>query len=82
MKFKRILKAIGLGIVDSVPVLSSIKNNIANPHLATEDKPLSGMGQIDYIRLITALTASGLTIAFLMGKITIEDLKQLIEVIK
>ena len=80
--FKQILKGIGLGIVDSVPVLSSIKNNIANPHLSTEENPLQGMGKIDYTRLITTLSITGLIAFYVLGKISLDDLKYFIDLIK
>lgn len=79
---RQVLKGIGNGIIDSVPILSSIKLNIAHPHLANEEEPMKGMGRIDYIRLMTTLTISGLILAFVVGKISKEDLEYLMNFLK
>ena len=73
--FKKLAKSVGLGIVDSFPVLGTIKQNIESN---TPDK-----GTLDVIRLVTTLTASGaLAWAFyLYGKesLSFDQLEQLIK---
>lgn len=75
MNFKKILKSIGLGVADSLPVVSTLKRNIESN---APDK-----GTLDVIRLITALTGSlSLAASFYFygkGLLTFEQLETLIK---
>jgi len=66
-------KSIVFGVADNVPVVNSIKANI--------QAEMGGTGKIDYIRLATAIATLGLIAAFLMGKITIDEVEQLLDLI-
>jgi len=66
-------KSIVFGVADNVPVVNSIKANI--------QAEMGGKGKIDYIRLATAVATLGLIAAFLMGKITIDEVEQLLDLI-
>ena len=66
-------KSVVFGVADNVPVVNSIKANIQSE--------LGGKGKFDYIRLATAIGTLGLIIAFLMGKVTIDELEQLLDLI-
>jgi len=69
------LKSIGLGIIDSLPVISTIKANIESQ----EPKE----GTVDIVRIITAGTSSIIILyaVYLFGKgeITLEQLQELIK---
>lgn len=78
---KNLLKSIGLGIVDSIPVVSSIKNNIMSNHLKSEINPADGIGRVDYSRLITTSLVCGLIVAYVLRKISIEDFKYFYEIL-
>jgi hypothetical protein len=66
-------KSIVFGVADNVPVVNSIKANI--------QAEMGGKNKIDYIRLATAIGTLGLIIAFLMGKISIDEVEQLLDLI-
>ena len=66
-------KSIVFGVADNVPVVNSIKANI--------QAEMGGKNKIDYIRLATAIGTLGLIIAFLMGKITMDEVEQLLDLI-
>tara|TARA_R100000306_G_scaffold28482_1_gene31674 strand:+ start:141 stop:380 length:240 start_codon:yes stop_codon:yes gene_type:complete len=66
-------KSIVFGIADNVPIINSIKANIQSE--------IGGSGKFDYVRLATALATLGLIAAFLMGKITIDEVEQLLDII-
>lgn len=66
-------KSIVFGIADNVPVINSIKANIQSE--------LGGQGKFDYIRLATAVATLGLIAAFLMGKISMDEVEQLLDLI-
>ena len=77
MKKKILQKALIIGIVfgvaDNVPVVNSIKANI--------QAEMGGKGKIDWIRMMTAVATLGLIAAFLMGKITMDEVEQLLDLI-
>ena len=66
-------KSIIFGIADNVPVINSIKANIQSE--------TGGKGKFDYIRLATALATLGVIAAFLLGKITLDEVEQLLDII-
>jgi hypothetical protein len=74
LKNKQLLKSIGSGILDSIPVIGSIKQNIQSE----TPEP----GKFDYIRLATSIILILIFISFLMGKITLSDLKELVKIIE
>ena len=78
---KRLLKGIGNGIIDSVPVLATIKDNIQNPHLSTPDNPTAGSGQIDWTRLIITVGSVSLIALAAFGKISIDQVKELLDLL-
>jgi len=69
------LKSLGLGIIDSLPVISTIKANIESQ----EPKE----GTVDIVRIIAASTSSIIILyaVYLFGKgeITLEQLQELIK---
>ena len=69
----RIVKSVALGVADNVPVVNSIKANI--------ESELGGKGKYDYLRLASAVATIGLIAAFLMGKLTIEEVERLLDLI-
>lgn len=77
--FRNFLKRVGSGLVDSLPVVSTLKKNIES------NDNIGGVGKIDYLRLIVALSFSTcllmLTAAYLKGIIPLEDLKEIISLI-
>lgn len=76
---KRLLKGIGKGIIDSFPIIATIKNNVSDNH-TTDDKGVPvGQGNVDWIRLLVNISIVGLIAAFVFGKITMEDLKILLK---
>ena len=66
-------KSVLFGVADNVPIINSIKANI--------ESDLGTKGKIDYIRLATAVATLGLIAAFLMGKISIDEVEQLLDLI-
>ena len=55
MKKNNILKRLFQGIVlDNIPFLPGILNNIKTPHKATVNDPQAGTGKIDYLRLLAS----------------------------
>ena len=74
IKIKSFLKRVGLGIVDSIPVASTIKNNIE----ADTNKP----GKIDWLRLAVSIILITAFLAFAFGKITFEDFKNVVKLLK
>lgn len=74
LKNKRLIKSIGNGILDAIPVVSTVKNNIQSE--------LPQPGKFDYIRLATSIILILVFIAFLMGKISLSDLKELVKIIE
>jgi ADP-dependent phosphofructokinase/glucokinase len=69
----RVVKSVALGVADNVPVVNSIKANI--------ESELGGKGKYDYLRLASAVATVGLIAAFLMGKLTIEEVERLLDLI-
>ena len=69
----RVLKSVALGVADNVPVVNSIKANI--------ESELGGKDKIDFLRAASAVCTLVLVIAFLLGKVTIEELEQLLDLI-
>lgn len=69
----RVVKSVALGVADNVPVVNSIKANI--------ESELGGKGKYDYIRLASAVATVGVIAAFLMGKLTIEEVERLLDLI-
>ena len=69
----RVVKSVALGVADNVPVVNSIKANI--------ESELGGKGKYDYIRLASAVATIGVIAAFLMGKLTIEEVERLLDLI-
>lgn len=74
LALKNTVKSIGAGILDSVPVINTIKSNVQSN--------LGGPGKIDFIRLAVALGLTASIIAYLTGKIQMEELERLIELLK
>jgi hypothetical protein len=70
---KRLIKSIGNGIIDAIPVLGTVKNNVQSE--------LPQQGKFDYIRLATSIILIMLFAAFLLGKISLADLKELVKII-
>jgi hypothetical protein len=66
---KDLLKRIGSGIADGLPLVGQIKANV-------ESKVHDGL---DWIKLLSALAPTIMLIAFLFGKITMEDLEKLVK---
>ena len=79
---KRFFKAVGLGVVDSVPLLSSIKNNLQEAHKATDENPEAGKGTVNWVRLLTASLLVATFVLYFMGKLTEENFVNLLETIK
>lgn len=71
---KGLLKSVGKGIVDAIPLVSTFKSNMADDH--TGDG--TGTGKVNWTRLVTAVVAVGLVAAFVFGKITMDDLKAIL----
>ena len=69
----KIGKSVVLGVADSVPVVSNIKANISHE--------LGGKGKVDFVRLATAIGTVVLLIAFLLGKVSMENLEKLLKLI-
>jgi|TARA_Y100001938_G_scaffold144102_1_gene218130 ADP-dependent phosphofructokinase/glucokinase len=69
----RVVKSVALGVADNVPVVNSIKANI--------ESELGGKGKYDYIRLASAVATIGVIAAFLMGKLSIEEVERLLDLI-
>ena len=69
----RVVKSVALGVADNVPVVNSIKANI--------ESELGGKGKYDYIRLASAVATIRVIAAFLMGKLTIEEVERLLDLI-
>lgn len=57
----------------SMDILPDINENINN------DTGIIPKGKFDYIRLATYIIQAGLLMAFVFGKITFEDLKELLK---
>jgi len=76
MKILLILKKIGLsviaGIIDSVPILPSIKKNLE------DEKGFTSPGSLDIVRIASSIISLVLVVAFLMGKLTMTDLEKLL----
>jgi len=66
-------KSVVFGVADNVPVVNSIKANI--------QAEMGGKGKIDWIRMMTAISTLLLLGAFLMGKITMDEVEQLLDLI-
>ena len=69
----KIGKSIVFGVADNVPVVNSIKANI--------ESEMGGKGKYDYLRLASAVATLGIIIAFLMGKVTVDEVEQLLDLI-
>lgn len=70
----KIFKSIGMGFINGFPMLQTIFKN---------RKTVDGQKlPVDYISAITELLTVIIIIAFLFGKISIEDVKVLIDKIK
>lgn len=74
IKNKKLFKSIGAGILDSIPVVNTIKQNVQSEN----PEP----GKFDYIRLATSIILILVFVAFLMGKISLADLKELVKIIE
>lgn len=74
-KLLPILTRIGLGIVDAVPVLGTVKENLSSK--------AGGEGKPDYVRLIANVTTAVVAIAalylFAQGKLSFEQLEELVK---
>ena len=66
-------KSVLFGVADNVPVVNSIKANI--------QAEMGGKGSIDWIRMMTALATLGLIAAFLLGKISMDEVEKLLDII-
>ena len=66
------------GIIDSFPVVSTIKNAVTT----TEHKDADGITvektSVDYVRILTNIIVVLLIAGFVFGKISVEDLKSLL----
>ncbi len=71
---KKKLKSIGLGLLDSIPVVSTIKANIDSQH-----PTLSGF---DWLRFTTSAVTIGTLLAFLTGKISLADFQSVITILR
>jgi hypothetical protein len=72
-KTKKILKSVGNGILDSIPVVSTIKSNYES------EEP--SRYKIDYVRLATSICIIAGTAAVIFGYIDIETLKELLKLL-
>ncbi len=80
-KLKRLLKGMGNGIKDAIPIVASLNDNILTPHQRSANDPMKGAGKIDWIRLITSVTTVGAALGWLSGKLSVEDIKQILAII-
>ena len=71
----KVLKSVALGVSDSVPLVSNIKANIQS------EVGFTNKGKIDYLRLAAGIGTVILIIALLMGKITTNELKELLKIL-
>ena len=69
-KALRIIKSILSGIVAGVPILGDIQANIKSE--------LPAPGQVDWVRVVSQMGTIILIIGFVLGKVSLEDLKALI----
>ena len=84
LKLKNLLRRVGNGVLDSLPIVSTIKSNIEHDH--TADKNGDGFGQLDYVRIIVNI--GSVVIAFyvvysvIKGNLTLADAKELMNIVK
>ena len=80
MKFFKILKkiftSILLGVVDSIPILPNLKNNLSSGNGNTSP------GKLDIVRIFSSLVSVALIVAFIMGKLSMDELTKLLEFFK
>lgn len=67
-----IIKRIALGGGDIIPLNLS----------ANKNAPEGGKGKFDYVRLVTSIIMLVLVLGYLFGKVTMEQLQNLLELIK
>lgn len=69
--FWRIAKRVLLGIIDAIPILGSIRDN-----LRSED---GGEGKLDAVRIITAILSLAVFVLLVLGKVDQETAGQMLE---
>lgn len=72
--FKDKVKRILAGVLDAVPIVSTIKANVTSEG--------GGFGKLDWLRIVTAIGTFALILAFVKGWITMEELTQLLKLVK
>lgn len=75
------LKRVGLGLTDALGVSSILKSNLDSKHKTDEQGNPTGMGKIDYIRLVVAISTIIGFILVLTGKADMETLKGLLKML-
>jgi hypothetical protein len=71
---KQLWQRIGLGVLDSIPIVSTIKQNIDSNH--------PQVGYPDWLRLGTTIVSILIILGVLLGKLNIEQAKELITLFK
>ena len=74
-------KRVILGVTDAIGITSVLKANIDSKHKIDEQGNLTGVGKIDWIRLIVALCTILGFILVLLGKADKETLKDILKLI-
>lgn len=84
IKFKNLLRRVGNGVLDSLPVVSTIKANIEHDH--SSEKTGDGFGKIDWVRIVVNIgsVAVALYVAYgvIKGNLSLVDAKELLNILK
>lgn len=84
LKLKNLFRRVGNGVLDSLPIVSTIKANVENDHSA--DKNGNGFGKLDWVRIIvnvgSVAIALYITYNVVKGNLTISQAKELINIVK
>jgi len=71
----KVVKSLALGVTDSVPLVSNIKANLES------EIGLTSKGSVDWLRLAAGIGTVILIVALLLGKISSDELKELLKVL-
>lgn len=71
---KQTWQRIGSGVLDSIPVVSTVKTNIESSH--------NGEGNFDWLRFTVCLISVGCIIAIITGKLTVDQAKEILQLFK
>lgn len=74
-------KRVLLGVTDAIGITSVLKSNIDSKHKLDENGNLTGVGKIDWIRLIVAICTILGFILVLLGKADKDTLKDLLKLL-